>query len=251
MDRLSNHPLGSARRAALAFLASVATVVALILADETARAQDPPAAPTPAPTPSPTPTPEPSPTPRPKRLRLDLNRHIDDIVKRRDRSGLPHFEDRIEVEDRTQEALDEMLRGLDLACAPSEGGPPPTSELNDFRGAKIPVYWDYLAAAKAIFKALRKVNPWKGPADWYLYGVTQGDSLRFLVRKGELPVQLRLSQPGVVWEEIARFDSSGEATAGMRRLERGFETVTRRKPGDPAHPSMRIQCLPQEQPERR
>jgi hypothetical protein len=164
---------------------------------------------------------------------------------------MPHFEDRIEVEDRTQEALDEMLRGLDLACAPTEGGPPPTSELNDFREAKIPPYADLLAAAKAIFKGLRKVNPWKGAADWYLYGVRQGDSLRFLVRKGELPVQLRLAQPGTVWEEIARFETSGDATGAMRRLERGFDTVTRRKPGDPPHPSMRIQCLPQEQPERR
>ena len=239
-----------------AFLASVGTAVVLILADDRARAQDPPTAaapaPTPASTPTPTATPTPAPTPRPsRRLKLDLERHLDEIVRRRDRSDVPRFEDRIEVEDRTQEALDEMLRGLDLACAPSEGGPPPTSELNDFRGATIPVYWDYLAAAKAIFKALRKVNPWKGPADWYLYGVSQSDSLRFLVRKGELPVQLRLAQPGIAWEEIARFDKSGEATAAMRRLERGFDTVRRTKPGDPPHPSMRIQCLPQEQPERR
>jgi hypothetical protein len=230
-----------------ALLAAVGTAIVLILADGRARAQEPPARAA-DPPPTPTPTPTPSPTPRPsRRLKLDLDRRIDDIVKRRDRSDLPRFEDRIDVEDRTQEALDEMLRGLDLACAPSDGGPPPTSELNDFREAKIPPYADFFAAAKAIFKGLRK----KGPADWYLYGVTQGDSLRFVVRKGELPVQMRLAQPGTVWEEISRFDSAGEATAAMRRLERGFETLKRRTPGDPAHPSMRINCLPQEQPERR
>jgi hypothetical protein len=161
------------------------------------------------------------------------------------------FEDRVDVEDRTQEALDEMLRGLDLACAPSEGGPPPTSELNDFRAVPIPPYADFVAAAKAIFKGLRKINPWKGPADWYLYGITQGDALRFLVRKGELPAEQRLAQRGTVWDEVARFETSGEATAAMRRLERGFESKARRKPGEPPHPSMRIQCLPQEQPERR
>jgi hypothetical protein len=236
-----------------ALLAAAGTAIVLILVDDRARAQELPApAADPSPAPSPTPTPAPLPTPRPsRRLRLDLDRHIDDIVKQRDRSDMPRFEDRIEVEDRTQDALDDMLRGLDLACAPSDGGPPPTSELNDFRGAKIPVYWDYLAVAKAIFKRLRKINPWKGPADWYLYGVTQGDSLRFLVRKGELPVQMRLAQPGTVWEEISRFDSAGEATAAMRRLERGFETLKRKTPGDPAHPSMRINCLPQQPPERR
>ncbi len=232
-----------------ALLGWVGTAVVMALVGDRAFAQDPPAPPTPAPTPAPTPTPTPTPTPRPRRLRLDLNRHIEDIVKRRDRSDMPRFEDRIDVEDRTQEALDEMLRGLDLACAPSEGGPPPTSELNDFREAKIPPFADFLGAAKAVFKGLRKIG--KGPADWYLYGVSQGDSLRVLVRKGELPVQQRLAQPGTVWEEISRFDSSKEATAAMRRLERGFDTLKRRTPGDPAHPSMRINCLPQPQPERR
>lgn len=84
--------------------------------------------------------------------------------------------------DRSQEALDEMLRGLDLACSPSESGPPPTSELNAIRTVPIPPYADFIAAGKAILKTLRKANPSKGAPDWILYGVRRGDDIRLVVR---------------------------------------------------------------------
>ena len=217
------------------------TIVLLAVTPVALRAQQAPAAP------ESTPTPEPSPTPRPaarSRLKLDIGRHIDDVLKRRDDSDVPRFEDRIEVTDRSQEALDAMLRGLDLACSPSESGPPPTSELNAMRTVPIPPYADFVAAAKAILKGLRKANPWKGAPDWFLYAVRRGEQRRLVVRKGELPASQRLAVQGTTWDEIARFDSSNEATAALRRLERGFATLARLTPGEPPHPYAPIKCLP-------
>lgn len=190
------------------------------------------------------PTPDPTPSPTPGRLRLDVERHIDAVFERNQASGLPRFEDRIEVTARAQEALEALLRGTELACSPSSDGPPPTSELNAYKTVPIPPYVDFIAAAKALFRTLKRINPWKGAPRFVLYGVHRGDELRFVLREGELPLALRLAVPGTTWEEIARFHDRGEATTAVRRLERGFETIARQTPGEPPHPSMSIQCLP-------
>lgn len=186
----------------------------------------------------------PAPSPAPTRLRLDVDRHVDDVLRRNQESGLPRFEDRIEVTDRAQAALQAVLRGAELTCSPSSTGPPPTSELNRFRAASIPPSIDFIAAAKALVKALKRANPWKGPPRWILYGVRQGETVRLLLREGEIPLSIRMSVPGTTWEEIARFHDRGEATTALRRLERGFDTLARQTPGEPPHPSMSISCLP-------
>jgi hypothetical protein len=169
-------------------------------------------------------------------------------VTRQEESGLPRFEERIEVVERSQAALDELLRGLDLACSPTASGPPPTSELSDFRGASVPPHADFTAVARAILKALKRGDTARGQAAWYLYGVRQGETVRLVVREGEIPASVRYALAGTTWEEIARFESSGEAIASLRRLERGFATATRRTPGEPAPPWAPVKCLP---PERR
>ncbi len=192
----------------------------------------------------PPPAPAPTPTPRPPRLRLDLDRHLDAIVKRHD-DGRPRFEDRIEVTDRAQDALEALVRGAELACSASAGGPPTTSEMNAYKTVPIPPYADFIAAAKALVKALRRINPWKGEPRFVLYALRRGDDLRFVLREGELPLSLRLATPGTSWDELARFHDRGEATTALRRLERGFETLARRTPGEPPHPSSSVYCLPQ------
>jgi hypothetical protein len=218
---------------------SAGAVIVMLATPASTSAQEAPARPE-----AKTPTPSPSPAPAPARLRLDIDRHIDDVLARQATSGLPRFEERVDVEGRADAALDRLLRGLDLACSPASEGPPPTSELNRFRPVPIPPYADFVAGAKALFKGLKRKNPWKGSPGWYLYAVRQGDSLRLVARQGEIPATVRSAAPGTIWQEIARFDSSGEATAALRRLERGFATATRQTPGEPPHPSMSIKCLP-------
>ena len=193
---------------------------------------------------TPAPSPAPTPKPAPTRLRLDVDRHVDDVLRRKQESGLPRFEDRIEVTDRAQAALEALLRGAELACSPSSSGPPPTSELNRYKTVPVPPYADFIAGAKAILKSLKRVNPWKGEPRFVLYGVRQGDSVRLVLREGELPISVRLSVPGATWEELARFHDRGEATTALRRLERGFETMARQTPGEPPHPYVSIKCLP-------
>ena len=113
------------------------------------------------------------------------------VVKRREDSGVPRFEDRIEVTDRSQEALDAMLRGLDLACSPSESGPPPTSELNAMRGPTDPALRGLRRRGESDLEGPRKA---KGrAADWYLYSVRRDEERRLVVRKGELPASQRLA----------------------------------------------------------
>lgn len=164
---------------------------------------------------------------------------------KRHEDGRPRFEDRVEVTDRAQEALETLLRGVELACSASSGGPPTASELNAYRTVPIPPYADFIAAARALVKALKRINPWKGEPRFVLYAVRRGDDLRFLLREGELPLSLRLAVPGTSWDELARFHDRGDATTALRRLERGFATLARRTPGEPPHPSTPVYCLPQ------
>jgi hypothetical protein len=177
-------------------------------------------------------------------LRLDIDHHIDAVLRRQETSGLPRFEDRIEVVDRTQSALDELLRGLDLACSPSSAGPPPTSELNRYRSAPIPVSADLLALAKAIVKGVKWLQQRNEPARFLLYAVRQGDTFRLVLREGEIPDSVRLAVPGTAWEELARFKDREQAAEAMRRLERGYATLARRTSGEPAPAWAPIQCQP-------
>ena len=216
------------------FAGALVVMVAMPLA---AAAQE-----TPAPVDNPAPSPDA--TPVPKRLRLDIERHVGDVLKHEQKPGRPRFEERIEVTDRAQAALEALLRGAELACSPSSTGPPPTSELNRFKAVPIPPYADFIAAAKALLKGLKRANQSRGAPSWYLYGVRQGDALRLVVREGKLPISQRLRVPGTTWEEIGRFHDRGEATTALLRLERGFHTLARQTPGEPPHPYVSIKCLP-------
>lgn len=222
------------------FAVSACALVVMVAMPGEAWAQEEPAKAAAAPAPSPGATPG----PKPRRLQLYIDRHIDDVLRRNQESGLPRFEDRIEVTDRAQAALETLLRGAELTCSPSSTGPPPVSELNRYKTVPVPPYADFIAVAKAILKGLKRANPWKGEPRWLLYGVRQGDSLRLVLREGEIPISVRLSVPGATWDEISRFRDRGEATTALRRLERGFETMARQTPGEPPHPYVSIKCLP-------
>ncbi len=226
------------------FVASAGAVVAMVATPGSASAQETPepaAAVTPAPAPTPTPA---IPSPTPTRLRLDIDRHIDDVMTRQETRGLPRFEEKIEVVERAQSALDQMLRGLDLACSATSAGPPPTSELNSYRGAPIPVSADLLGLAKLIVKGVKWVKERNEPPRFILYAVRRGETFRLVLREGEIPASARLAVPGTTWEELARLKDGGQAAEAMRRLERGFATLARQTSGEKAPAWAPIKCQP-------
>jgi hypothetical protein len=225
-------------------VAAATAVVAMVVAPDSSFGQATPerrdaVAPAPAPTPTPTPA---TPSPAPARLRLDIDRHIDDVLARKETQRLPRFEEKIEVVDRSQSALDDLLRGLDLSCGPSATGPPPTSELNAHRGATIPVHADFLAAAKLLLKGLQRLNHPK--PRWFLYSAKQGELVRFILREGEVSEAVKRGTPGTTWEELARFHDRGSAADALRRLERGFATPERQANGDRLPPWVATTCRP-------
>jgi hypothetical protein len=184
----------------------------------------------------------PAPTPTPTPLRLDIDRHVSELLARHGTTGLPRFEETIEVVERAQPALDDLLRGRDLACGPTAGGPPPVSDLNAYRGATIPVHADFLAVGKLLWKGLSRLRHPK--PRWFLYRVRREDAVRFVLREGELPTAQRYAAAGTTWEELARFHDRDGAADALRRLERGFATAERRSNGDPLPPWVATTCRP-------
>jgi len=216
------------------FVAAAGTLVVLGLTPVSSSTQEP----------QPTPTPAPTPTPTPARLRLDIDRHIDGVLSRQQTSGLPRFEDRVEVVDRTQAALDALLRDLDLACSATSAGPPPTSELNRFRGAAIPMSADLLGLARLIVKGMKTLAERNKPPRFILYAVRHGETFRLVLREAEVPASVRLAVPGTTWEELARFKDKEQAALAMRRLERGYATLARQTSGEPPPAWAPIRCQP-------
>jgi hypothetical protein len=182
-----------------------------------------------------------SPSTSPHSVRLDVDRHVVDVVSRNVKS-IPRFEEKIEVVDRSQFALDDLLRGLDLACGATPLGPPPKSELNAYRGATIPVHVDFLPGVKLLVAQLQRR---RHPAPrWFVYGVRQGETVRFILREGEISEAVRGETPGTTWVELARFHDRGSARDALRRLDRGFATPGRQTHGDPLPPWVATTCRP-------
>jgi hypothetical protein len=183
-------------------------------------------------------TPAPAPTP----LRLDIDRHVSELLSRHGTTGMPRFEETIEVVERTQSALDDLLRGLDLACGSTSGGPPPVSDLNAYRGATIPVHADFLAVGKLLWKGLSRLGHPK--PRWVLYRVRREDAQHLVLREGEVSTAERYAAAGTTWEELARFHDQDGAADALRRLERGFATAERRTNADPLPPWVATTCPP-------
>jgi len=184
----------------------------------------------------------PAPTPTPTPLRLDIDRHVSELLARRGTTGVPRFEETIEVVERAQPALDALLNGLDLACGPASGGPPPVGDLNAYRGATIPLHADFLAVGKLVWKGLSRLRHPK--PRWFLYRVRQEDAVRFVLRQGELSTAARYAAAGTTWEELARFHDQDRAADALRRLERGFATAERRTNGGRLPPWVATTCPP-------
>lgn len=196
------------------------------------------AAPAPAATPTPSPSPTPSPAAHapavPQRLRLDIARHVDSVM--RDQDGKPRFETSVEVIARPPDiALAEQLAEFELECGPA-GGPPSVAESMEFRPHPSP-YIDLAAVARAVSSAIG--NP--GPPRYFLYRIAGGGEVEYLLREEELrsaPGQ----QPITAFELVASFPDLGSAIDGWRRITRGFATARREDLANPPAPWQTQPC---------
>lgn len=199
----------------------------LLLLAQAAPAQNP------SPAPSPTPTPSATAPAAPQRLRLDIERHVDSVMRDR---GMPAFETSVEVIGKPPDlALAEQLANFDLECGPA-GGPPTAVESMEFRPHPAP-YLDFAALARALSRTLG--NP--GPPRYFLYRVHGMADVEYLLREEELrtpPGQ----QPSTAFELVASFPDLGSAVQGWRRMTRGFGTAERTDQADPPAPWATTSC---------
>jgi hypothetical protein len=194
------------------------------------------AAPAPGPSPSPSPTPVASPTPPavPQRLRLDIARHVDSVLREQD--GTPRFETSLEVLGRPPDiALEEALKEYDLECGPA-GGPPTAAESMEFRPHPAQSL-DLAALARAVSGTLG--NP--GPPRYFLYRVQGQGEVEYLLREEELrtaPGQ----QPSTAFVLVASFPDLASAVSGFRRMTRGFGAAERADQAEPLSPWQSQPC---------
>src|SRR5262245_20104552 len=185
-----------------------------------------------APSPSPTPPPSPSPAASsraeaPRRLRLDIEKHVDEVL---DKSGLPRFQESVEVIGRTpDQALEEQLRDFDLECGPLSG-PPTAAETTEFRPHPAP-FLDLSALARLL--AGRVKSP--GPPRYFLYRVQSPGGVDYLLREGALTVAPG-QQPATAFELVGSFPDLASAVHGFQRMERGFGSPERAEAADAPPP---------------
>jgi hypothetical protein len=208
--------------------------------------------------------------PRPARLTIDIERHIAEAMARDPSLALPRFKEDIEVRDAYQDALDALVRGVDLECGPSGQGPPTRYEMNPYRGATIPVHADFLAPAKLIVKGLDHLFGSKAP-HYFLYAVHRSSvadapgtddaspmtsapsssgprpsapsAPEYIVREAPISENARSSIAGVSWELVASFRDRDSALAALRRL-RGGSTLQRAHEDGRLPPWVSTTCRP-------
>jgi hypothetical protein len=172
------------------------------------------------------PSPPPTPTPAPGRLKLDIDRHVEQRLAEEERKGTPRFETQVEVVGKSpQVMLDRYFGGVDLECppggAPPDGGAPSEVEMREARWHLSP-YADFLALGKFIAD---KLNGKGGKAErYFLYRVRAGDKVSYLLREGRAPDTLLYGAPGTTFELVDAFPDLDSGTRAWRRMERGFPT---------------------------
>jgi hypothetical protein len=173
--------------------------------------------------------------PRPG-LSLDVARHVDEVLRRNPDPALPRFEERVEVREDAQAALDARLRGLHLDCRPL--GMPSAAEMREQGGAAVPPHADFVAVARVLWKGIQKL---RGRKDrFFVYVVRRDGAARVLVREGEMSVVAQQNVPGTTWELVARLPDRDAAVGAARRLERGASAQA--APGERLPPWFTMNC---------
>lgn len=183
-------------------------------------------------------------------LKIDLHAAIDEVMARHARDDLPHFEEKVEVRDREQEAVNSRLVGIEQECDEAESGPPNHAELNRYRTYPVPPHWDYVAVAKFLFKTARRQFGSKEPR-YFIYAVhtatrdgKAGPAPELVMREGAISEAARSAVPGTGWDLMASFRERDEALRGLARLRQGFSTPQRAFADDRQPPWARSNCRP-------
>lgn len=186
----------------------------------------------------------------PARLEIDIQRAIDEVYARHVASGLPRFEEKVEIRDKVQEAIDERLIGIEEECDEAESGPPNHAELNRYRAYPVPVHWDYVAVAKFLVKTFKKRFGSKEPR-YFIYAVRKSAregsapaAPELVMREGAISEAARAAVPGTSWELMASFRDRDEALRGLTRLRQGFASPKRAFADDRPPPWASTNCRP-------
>jgi hypothetical protein len=167
---------------------------------------------------------------------------VEKAIDEKERSGPLRFESSIEVVGQSPQAiLERRLRGLDLECAPTEGGPPTEAETRAVRPHPSP-YADLLGLAKLLGKKAKG----KAPDRFFLYVGRRADGVSYTVREGRMPDAEFYNTTGTSFELIEGFADLTEATAALHRLERGFDSATRADSASPVPPWVTASCRPKD-----
>lgn len=183
----------------------------------------------------PAPSPTPTPTPQPR-----LDQQAEKVLDEKERSDLPRFESSIDVEGESpQSILDRRLRGFDLECGPTGGGAPGEAETRAVRPHPSPSA-DLLALGKLIAGKAKG----KGPERFFLYRVRRGDGVGYALREGRMPDSEFYNTTGASFELFETFSDVSQATAALRRMERGFDTAVSPDTRSPTPPWATSPCRP-------
>jgi hypothetical protein len=150
-----------------------------------------------------------------KRLKLDIDKRVEAALERD--ADTPRFEEQVDVEGRTpEELLARFTEGADLDCEPAGVGAPTEYEMREVRPGPSP-YLDFLALGSALLAHRRR----KGPDRYFVYRVSRGASVSYVLREGEAGKGFELGPGGATLELVASFPDRERALRRFRRLERG------------------------------
>jgi hypothetical protein len=179
--------------------------------------------------PAPRPTSDPPSTPTPASLRLDIDRHVEEMLDRE----VPRF--RTEVVGRTpQEALEQQFHAFDTLCGAADRGAPNILDMAGQRPHLSPVLdltQIITLLAQEGIKLLRKSDVDR----FFVYHVARAGGGHFIVHDGRLSAA-ELYPPGAVVELVASFPDEKIATRAWWRLEHGYKTPVARRQRNPCAP---------------
>jgi len=188
-----------------------------------------------------------SPTPPPPKLKLDIDRHVEEALAREASRGLPRFETSIEVVGKTpQIMLERFFGGVDLECAPggaaAGGGAPTEVEMRAVRPHPSP-YVDFAALTRLLTEKLKRNRASKAPARYYLYRVRSPEGVRHVLREERVPAVWVQGLAGTTYELVETFPDVESAVRAWKRMEHGFASPVG-PPASPPPPWVATTCRP-------
>jgi hypothetical protein len=172
-----------------------------------------------------------------RRLRLEIERHVS-CLDLGPPPELPRFEERVDVEGRTPEALlARFLEPQELLRGATPGGAPSVAETQEYRPGATPGL-NLLPVLKQLGQAVGLVKSAGSEAvtgSFFLYRVRAATGDWPLVRDGRLPPGSLGAVPGVRFELLGEYPDWGAALSAYRRFDTQPRTAAARvEPPRPA-----------------